>query len=165
MKAGLIEITAISNAVGLLSCLLNLFTAFYLQTTSHILGKMTVVLSLMDVLFSIPGPLTLLVTYSPLYCRALSFVFVFGLTGSLSWACCLAYGLYRSVQKENPELMNTLFSKFIIMTTTIATVFASYSALAPLKDVNDDGYCDYFSPMQDDSYYAIDLAIILPSLL
>lgn len=159
----IVVILAICNGVSMLGCFFNIFTAYYLKTVSHVLGKVVAILSLMDLIFSIAGPMAAIPLDSGFYCRIVSLLVGLGLNGSLIWTCCFAFSFLQAIKQQDLDLLSHYFRKSMIVTVTFSIIQAIYATVAPFKE-NVSKMCIHQIRASNFDYDA-NLIVLLPMLL
>ena len=124
---------------------------------------MIVVLSIMDIIFSVSGPLAAIPGNSSLYCHFISPVAGFVINGFLLWTTCFAHTLFRFVMKENQEIFAQSFRKNLIITCSIATVQGAYAAAAPYRTLSEDVCIHQINYEKFD--FAANIVLIMPMFL
>ena len=107
-----------------LGCIFNLIATFLLKLHGNVLGKMTIFLSINDLIFIIAlilgifgkrEDIPFLVVFSSLTMWA-------SWTGSIFWVCCFGHALYTSVKSGEQCLTNSLFSKYVCSSFIVSVV-------------------------------------------
>ena len=123
-------------AISTLGCIFNIIMTLALKLHYNALGKMVVILSLYDAIFTISFALVGYFDVPPLFLLG---VFIFSWTESIVWVTCFAHALYVSIRYDLDHLNNSLLKKYAIVSTTIGilivifefTRFVLYSGGSP----------------------------------
>lgn len=92
-----------TSIFSLIGCLFNLTATLLLKVHRHTLGKMVILLSIMDSIYNVVGIAQTFKVSSSNICQVQSFFVAFGYCGSLAWTCCFAHSLYVTLKQENIE--------------------------------------------------------------
>ena len=120
-----LKANTIVSILSVLGCIFNIVTTIIFKISKTGLGKMVIALSIMDLIFSSSFLFLELIVENELICQVGSFLWVFGFVGSLSWSCCFAHCLYRTVKSGDSQTQ----SEFIGWYRTVSIIFSSIIAI------------------------------------
>lgn len=133
-----VPIYAVFSALSVLGCIFNTVTTIMFKISETAVGKMVIALSITDFIFNASYSFLIFHVESPFICRIGSFFWGFGFAGSLSWCCCFAHCLYRSLKSDNDQTPNLFLKWYFMISGACGFILAVLAALLQLWTLADD---------------------------
>ena len=119
----------ITCMLSIIGCFFNLTTTLILKIAHNTLGKMVVVLCIMDLLYNVCCILTDYYPGNSITCMIESSLMIGGFAGSIFWTCCFAHCLYVSAKGDTVIILEDYFTKYTILSIIAAIIFGTTSGL------------------------------------
>ena len=104
----------IADSLSILGCIFNLFTTILLRASDYALGKMVVLLCIMDLICNGTSIIQTLHGIVDWQCQTTTFISFFGYAGSLCCTICFAHALYISVTEIHIKAIDSYLKTYFI---------------------------------------------------
>ena len=129
-------LAAVLGFLSLFGILFNLFTTLLVGSSSQLMDKMIIGLCIMDLINVLPVPFSRVPMTSDWICQVQSFIIDFGYGGSLSFTCCFAHFLYKTVNQGFSEVVDDIFKKYLTFSIVMAAVIGLTSVITGQREIN-----------------------------
>lgn len=125
----LFQAAAITNILSAFGCVFNVSVTVFLGKTRNSLGKMVVVLAILDFVHHFPLIFSSMGAHSNAYCQVVSWITYFGYASAIIFTSCFAHYLHQSVSTASTSCLEKYYTKYLSLTISSGLVVGTLSVI------------------------------------